>query len=92
MKLTGDLKKQVETAQTKEETKDAIKEAGMELADDELDMVSGGTDDGVEELFVYQCTKCGRTYAVRIPPLNECPNKLCGAKNTPGNPNVIVPL
>ena len=43
MKLTGDLKKQVETAQTKEEAKDLIKKAGMELTDDELEQVAGGT-------------------------------------------------
>lgn len=42
MKLTGDLKKQVEKAQTKAEAKDAIKKAGMELTDDELEQVAGG--------------------------------------------------
>ena len=42
MKLTGDLKKTVEKAQTKEEAKDAIKKAGMILTDDELDTVAGG--------------------------------------------------
>lgn len=42
MKLTGDLKKRAETAQTKEEAKNAIQRAGMELTDDELDKVAGG--------------------------------------------------
>ena len=44
MKLIGNLKKKVENAKTKEETKDIIAEAGMELTDDELEKVSGGDD------------------------------------------------
>ena len=43
MKLTGKLKKQVESAATKEEKREAIKQAGMLLTDDELDQVSGGS-------------------------------------------------
>ena len=42
MKLIGELKKQVESTNTKEEAKDVIKKAGMELTDDELDNVVGG--------------------------------------------------
>lgn len=42
MKLTGKLKEQVEKAETKEEKKSLIKDAGMELTDEELDMVAGG--------------------------------------------------
>ena len=42
MKLTCKLKKQVESAATKEEKREAIKQAGMLLTDDELDQVSGG--------------------------------------------------
>ena len=42
MKLTGKLKEQVEKAETKEEKKRLIKDAGMELTDEELDMVAGG--------------------------------------------------
>ena len=42
MKLTGDLKNQVEKAESKDEKKKLIKEAGMELTEKELDMVSGG--------------------------------------------------
>ena len=44
MKLTGNLKKQVESAPTKEEKRETIKQAGMRLSDDELDQVSGGID------------------------------------------------
>ena len=43
MKLTGILKDKVDKANTKEEKKDIIAQAGMELSDDELDMVAGGT-------------------------------------------------
>ncbi len=42
MKLTGKLKEQVEKAETKEEKKSLIKDAGMELTDEEMDKVSGG--------------------------------------------------
>ena len=42
MKLTGILKDKVDKANTKEEKKDIIAEAGMELSDDELEMVAGG--------------------------------------------------
>ena len=42
MKLIGELKKQVESTATKEEAKDVIANAGMELTDDELEMVTGG--------------------------------------------------
>ena len=44
MKLTGNLKKQVEKAGTKDEKKSLIENAGMLLNDDELDQVSGGGD------------------------------------------------
>lgn len=43
MKLIGELKKQVESTATKEEAKDVIANAGMELTDDELEMVTGGS-------------------------------------------------
>ena len=42
MKLTGELKDKVEKAETKEEAKNAIEEAGMILDDTELDQVAGG--------------------------------------------------
>ena len=42
MKLTGNLKKQVEKAETKDEKKSLIENAGMLLNDDELEQVSGG--------------------------------------------------
>ena len=42
MKLVGNLKKQVEQTESKEEAKKVIEQAGMELTDDELDQVAGG--------------------------------------------------
>ena len=53
MKLTGDLKNQVEKAESKEEKKKLIENAGMELTDDELDEVAGGIGGGLlpEDMF-----------------------------------------
>ena len=42
MKLTGDLKKRVEKAETREAARETIADAGMLLNDDELDQVAGG--------------------------------------------------
>ncbi len=42
MKLIGNLKKQVEKAESKDEKKKLIEHAGMLLDDEELDQVSGG--------------------------------------------------
>ena len=54
MKLTGNLKTQVESAATKEEKREAIKQAGMLLTDDELDKVSGG-DGNTNNKISYTC-------------------------------------
>ncbi len=42
MKLTGNLKKQVDNAEDIEANRSIIENAGMRLTDDELEMVSGG--------------------------------------------------
>ena len=42
MKLIGNLKKQVEETKNKEEAKEVIEKAGMELTDKELEQVAGG--------------------------------------------------
>ena len=42
MKLTGDLKNQVEKAESKDEKKKLIEEAGMQLSDEEMNNVAGG--------------------------------------------------
>ena len=44
MKLVGELKKQVEETKNKEEAKEVIEKAGMQLTDEELDHVAGGSD------------------------------------------------
>ena len=43
MQLTGELKEKVEKAETKEEAKKILEEAGVELTDTELDQVAGGS-------------------------------------------------
>ncbi len=43
MRLIGTLKKQVEATGSKEEAKEVIAQAGMELNDEELNQISGGT-------------------------------------------------
>ena len=45
MKLTGKLKTLVDNAPTKEEKREAIKQAGMLLTDDEFDKVALSDDD-----------------------------------------------
>ncbi len=42
MKLTGKLKEKVSKAETKEQAKELIANAGMELTDEEMDNVAGG--------------------------------------------------
>ncbi len=42
MKLTGNLKNEVEQAESRAEAKETILKAGMELTDEELDQVAGG--------------------------------------------------
>ena len=42
MELTGKLKEQVEKAETREEAKKIMEEAGISLTDEELDQVAGG--------------------------------------------------
>ncbi len=54
MKLTGDLKNQVEKAESKDEKKSLIENAGMELTDEEMDMVAGGVDSGFQSMQPIQ--------------------------------------
>ncbi len=51
MKLTGELKEQVEKVENQEEAKKTIKEAGMELTDEEMDQVAGGKNTRRSSLF-----------------------------------------
>ena len=49
MELTGDLKKQVEAADSKEEVLGLIEKAGMKLTEEELEMVSGGCNPSIKD-------------------------------------------
>ncbi len=54
MKLIGDLKKQVENTKNKEEAKEVIEKAGMELSDEELDQVTGGMSNTFFSKFQFK--------------------------------------
>ena len=51
MKLIGNLKKQVDETTSKEEAKEVIEKAGMELTDEELDQVAGGINQNLVHDF-----------------------------------------
>jgi hypothetical protein len=51
MKLIGNLKDKVENAEDKEQAKGLIAEAGMELTDDELNIVTGGVAYPSSEMY-----------------------------------------
>ena len=53
MKLTGNLKKQAEKAETKDEKKSLIENAGMLLSDDELENVAGGKSNLFKPYEIY---------------------------------------
>ena len=57
MNLTGNLKDKVERAETMEEKKNIIADAGMELTDEELEGVAGG-EMGKPDLFSVYCDMC----------------------------------
>lgn len=54
MKLKGFLKEKVDKAETMEDKKKIIADAGMELDDEELSMVAGGADGFSESIFKKQ--------------------------------------
>ncbi len=62
MKLIGNLKKQVKETMNKEETKEVIENAGMELTDEELDQVAGGASRDRE---IYYCDNCRKNSGPR---------------------------
>ena len=43
MKLTGELKEKIEKAETKEQAKEILEKAGLELSEEELEAVCGGS-------------------------------------------------
>ena len=70
MKLTGDLKKKVEKAKTREAARETIAQAGMLLNDEELDQVSGGRSaGGGEPQYKFQV---GQTVRIVYGIYNEC--------------------
>ena len=76
MKLIGELKNQVEKAETREAARETIAQAGMLLNDDELDQVSGG--DGAEESMYCACEK-PMLQANTTPPRCVCCGKTVNA-------------
>ena len=57
MELTKELKEKLENAQSKEEAKKIIEEAGMNLTDEELEQVAGGMPIGTaitDKLYGHQ--------------------------------------
>jgi hypothetical protein len=54
MKLVGELKEKVEAAESREEARRAIEEAGIELTDDELDGIAGGYRRGIHPDHCYE--------------------------------------
>jgi len=67
MKLTGDLKKQVEKAKSKQEKKSLIENAGMLLTDEEVETVSGGAGGRGFYMSVGNCN--GSYLALRPQPV-----------------------
>ena len=55
MKLVGKLKEKVNKAENKEQAKELIAKAGMELNDEELDQVSGGVQDEPKPIQLPPC-------------------------------------
>ena len=55
MKLTGNLKEQVEKAESKDEKKSLIENAGMLLDDEEVESVSGGVGGAGYYMTVGNC-------------------------------------
>ena len=53
MKRTGKRKENIAKADNKEQVREAIKQAGMELNDEELDQVSGGYGETQKEKCPY---------------------------------------
>ncbi len=54
MEFTGKLKEQVEKAESAEEAKKVVEDAGMIISDDELDEASGGI---LEKRWIPKVTK-----------------------------------
>lgn len=51
MNLVGDLKEKVEKAESKEEAKQLIQDAGIELTEEEMEQVAGGFNPNHDGIF-----------------------------------------
>ena len=71
MKLVGELKKKVEETKNKEEAKELIEKAGMQLTDEELDNVTGGCYTNSYERG--ECDECSWPLGVN----GKCTNPDC---------------
>ena len=64
MKLIGELKEKVEAAESIEDARRAIEDAGMELTDEELESIAGGRRGlPYDEHPTVSCPICGATVA-----------------------------
>ena len=57
MKLIGNLKKQVEETKNKEEAKEVIEKAGIELTDEELEVIAGSN----QQVYVDPDSECSNS-------------------------------
>ena len=83
MKLTGNLKKQVEATVTKDEARKVIRKASMILDDAELDQVTGGEGENSDSSLC----NCGLQPYIMVGPVKQC--LICGKpkeKLSPGTP------
>ena len=74
MKLTGKLKEHDEQAETREEAKKVIGEAGISLTDEELDQVSGGTWKSINDCPPGTVEVTDDIFTNEGRHLNICPN------------------
>ena len=79
MKLIGNLKKQVDSATDVSEKRAIIEKAGMMLSDDELNTVTGGSDQWNNES--NKCPFCGSELVRNRRGIFECPKADCTWNN-----------
>ena len=88
MKLTGELKKKVEKAETREAARETIANAGMLLNDDELDQVGGGLVGGGNPQIIHQyffCNDCQKEFDIGnlyFDSSSGVPCRYCQGENT----------
>lgn len=75
MKLTGELKEKVANANTNDEKKAIIRDAGIDLTDEELDQVIGGVAVRTRSTKRnVKCPKCAHSFEVSMSSMSfHCP-------------------